>query len=169
MADQDFNPYAAPSREADYEIGRPADVADGILATPWQRWLGVFLDNLLFVPAVIPFLLLAATLEEERIEEIGPMALLFGPMLVVTIVQWFLIARNGQSIGKRIIRTRIVRLDGSNPGFVYGVLLRSWVLIGLQFIPLLGYFIGLADALFVFRRDRRTIHDHIAGTKVIQV
>jgi uncharacterized RDD family membrane protein YckC len=94
---------------------------------------------------------------------------LFIPILVVAIVQWVLISRNGQSIGKRIIRTRIVRVDGTNPGFVYGVFLRSWVPMGLQFIPFVGSFIGLADALFVFRNDRRTIHDHIAGTKVIQV
>jgi hypothetical protein len=29
--------------------------------------------------------------------------------------------------------------------------------------------VGLVDALMIFRTDRRTMHDHIAGTNVIQV
>jgi uncharacterized RDD family membrane protein YckC len=35
-------------------------------------------------------------------------------------------------------------------------------------IPYLGGIYGLVDALFIFRDDRRCVHDHIAGTRVVK-
>ena len=59
---------------------------------------------------------------------------------------------------------RIVKVDtGENGGFVTNVLVRTILngLIGI--IPLYG----LIDILFIFRGDKRCIHDLIAGTKVV--
>jgi hypothetical protein len=53
--------------------------------------------------------------------------------------------------------------------FVTGVLLRNWLFMLLQYIPGLGSVSGLVDPLFIFRADRRCIHDFVAGTKVIQL
>jgi hypothetical protein len=39
----------------------------------------------------------------------------------------------------------------------------------LQQIPGINIFAGLLDPLFIFRQDRRCIHDFIAGTKVINL
>jgi uncharacterized RDD family membrane protein YckC len=36
-------------------------------------------------------------------------------------------------------------------------------------LPCIGPFYSLADILCIFREDRRCLHDHIAGTKVVQV
>ena len=63
---------------------------------------------------------------------------------------------------------RIVRLDGRPVGFVEAVLLRSWMFGLLGWVPRAGSFLGLADILFIFRRDRRCLHDLLAGTKVIE-
>jgi len=170
MNDGDYNPYAAPSREADGEL-EPASYDDDryFLATPWQRWLGAFVDSLCFVPLIVPVFVMVRLAEDDTEHgDLLPLLALI-PVVLLMIVQWVMIAKSGQSIGKRVVKTRIVRLDGSSPGFAYGVLLRSWVPTLLQVIPLVGGFVGLADALFVFRADRRTIHDHIAGTRVIQV
>ena len=35
-------------------------------------------------------------------------------------------------------------------------------------VPFAGGFVGLADSLFIFRQDKRCIHDLIAGTKVVE-
>jgi hypothetical protein len=64
---------------------------------------------------------------------------------------------------------KIVRLDESAVSFATGVPLRHWLFVVLQYIPGVGSIIGLADLLFIFRQDRRCIHDFIAGTKVIQL
>jgi len=51
--------------------------------------------------------------------------------------------------------------------FVHGVLLRQWVMGLLNAIPFIGNIIALVDPLMIFGDERRCLHDHIAGTKVI--
>jgi hypothetical protein len=36
-------------------------------------------------------------------------------------------------------------------------------------IPVVGGLISLVDIVLIFRRDRRCLHDHIAGTRVLAV
>ena len=81
------------------------------------------------------------------------------------IYQFYLLTVDGQTIGKKIMKIKIIKRDtGENGGFVSNVLLR-WVLNGLLgFIP----FYALVDILFIFREDRRCIHDMMAGTKVVR-
>jgi uncharacterized RDD family membrane protein YckC len=54
---------------------------------------------------------------------------------------------------------------------VRAVLLRLILPAIIGFIPILGGFLGLAfwlaDVLFIFGKERRCIHDFIAGTKVV--
>lgn len=86
--------------------------------------------------------------------------------LGLLITQLVLVTKHGQTLGKRFIGIRIVLKDTmENGGFVVNVLKRGLLNGLLSIIP--GYFI--VDSLFVFREDRRCIHDMIAGTCVIQV
>lgn len=81
---------------------------------------------------------------------------------------WMLTAR-GQTIGKRIIGLRIVKVsDMTNGGFVTNVLLRGLVNMAITAVPVAGSIYFLADPAFIFRDDRRCVHDHIAGTCVIK-
>ena len=87
-------------------------------------------------------------------------------MLAYVIWQLWMLATKGQTIGKKLMNLRIVKTDtGRNGGFVPNVLLRAIVGQGLLgVIPLYG----LVDALFIFRDDRRCIHDMVAGTTVVR-
>ncbi len=79
--------------------------------------------------------------------------------------QLVLLATHGQTIGKRLFKSRIVRDDDDrNGGPATNVLLRTVVAEFLWVIP--GYV--AVDNLFIFRRSRRCVHDYIAGTKVIR-
>jgi uncharacterized RDD family membrane protein YckC len=89
--------------------------------------------------------------------------------LALVGLQAYLIATTGQSIGKRWFKIKIVKLDGSQVNFVTGVLVRQWLITLLQYIPGIGSVTSLIDVLFIFRADRRCIHDFLAGTKVIQL
>ena len=85
-------------------------------------------------------------------------------LLAVIIVQIVLLTRDGQSLGKKALDIRIVvHRTGENGGFVPNVLLRVVVNGLLGFIP----FYPFVDILFIFRKDRRCIHDLIAGTVVV--
>ena len=85
-------------------------------------------------------------------------------VLVLIVVQTVLLSSHGQTLGKRWLKIRIVRVNGEPAGFAHAVLLRI-VLMGL--INALVGIVSLIDPLFIFREDRRCLHDLIADTTVI--
>ncbi len=92
----------------------------------------------------------------------------------VLLANLYFLTVAGQTLGKRALGIRIVRkATGENGGFVVNVLRRG-VLTCVPFVvlimihPLLGWIWVWADILFIFRLDRRCLHDHIAGTLVVQ-
>jgi uncharacterized RDD family membrane protein YckC len=91
------------------------------------------------------------------------------PLLaVLAIVQCTLLALRGQSVGKLLVGTRIVRQrDGARAGFVQVVLLRSALPLAIEQIPLLGPLFWLVDVCFIFGEERRCVHDYMGGTKVV--
>ena len=87
----------------------------------------------------------------------------------VSGAQFWLLTTRGQTLGKIALGLRIVRTkDGRNGGFVTNVLLRVGVGALIGMIPYLGVFYTVADILFIFRGDRRCLHDLIAGTRVVR-
>ncbi|MOA70690.1 RDD family protein [compost metagenome] len=39
----------------------------------------------------------------------------------------------------------------------------------LAYVPIVGMFLVLVDYLFIFRADRRCLHDRLAATRVVQL
>jgi uncharacterized RDD family membrane protein YckC len=96
----------------------------------------------------------------------------WGGLTAALLLQALLIALRGQNLGKLLVGARVVRADtGAPAGFVRGVLLRFALPVTLIFLlnvlfPL-GLLFLLIDYAFMFREDRRCLHDLIAGTKVV--
>lgn len=88
--------------------------------------------------------------------------------LGIAVYQWVLISRTGQSLGKKWTGIRIERVDGTRVDFGSGVFMRNWLPKLIGAVPYLGAIFHLLDCLFIFRDDRRCIHDHIAGTRVVR-
>jgi len=117
---------------------------------------------------------------EPDFTDIEPGRLLLGMALIglgtfsLLLVQIIMVSMRGQTIGKRLLGIRIVRFgDGSNPGFVRAWLLRSLGvgLIGTfaaLILPMLGNVFSIVNYAFIFRADRRCLHDLIADTKVVK-
>jgi len=90
-------------------------------------------------------------------------------LLALFAVQLWMLVTRGQTIGKRVLGVRIVSFgDETNPGFVKVFLLRAVVPALLGAVPYLGIVFTLTDYCFIFRDDRRCLHDLIASTKVIK-
>ncbi|WP_395736587.1 RDD family protein [Prosthecobacter sp.] len=96
-------------------------------------------------------------------------SLVFDTAVITNLV---LLSLRGQTIGKLILGIQVVRFpEGFPAGFVKAVLLRSLVFGILIFAGIvsfggLGLPLLLADALMIFRQDRRCLHDLIADTLV---
>lgn len=163
---QAAGPYAAPSRDfgpTDAPAGRIAPV----LASRRARFGARFVDSLLFYSPGFAIVVLVALRKEWSGEQLA--WLVIGLETPVFILQSVLISVRGQSVGKLLAKTRVERLDGRLPGFVRGVLVRDLLMLCVVAIPGIGYVIGLANALFVLRADRRCLHDLVADTRVVQL
>jgi len=186
------NPYAPPQNyQAPYGYGQPpygfGDAAwDQPLATRGARFAARLLDGLMVVATMIPGIIWLATLSSESgasdpygtstystgptfDDMLGPIFLMLLPALALTIYNWVLIAKRGQTIAKKWLNIKIVRLDGSPVDFVSGVILREWVQGFINNIPWIGSILGLIDACMIFSQDQQCMHDKIAKTKVIAV
>ncbi|HEX6202966.1 MAG TPA: RDD family protein, partial [Thermoanaerobaculia bacterium] len=87
--------------------------------------------------------------------------------LLLVAINLRLLYLHGQTIGKRVLGVRIVRLDGDRASLGRIVVLRTMAPSLVSGIPLLGMLFALVNYLFIFRDDRRCVHDHMADTKVV--
>jgi uncharacterized RDD family membrane protein YckC len=88
-------------------------------------------------------------------------------LIFFVAIHGYLIATRSQTVGKALLKIRIVRLDGSPASFGRIVGLRYVVPMLLAWVPVVGWIFGLLDALFIFRASRRCLHDLIADTVVV--
>lgn len=177
----DFTEFAPPAAGAPPVIGAGAGV-DPQLGGRWARLGAAFVDGCLMVAAQTPFILAAAKVVMEAMQSggrpdpvamqasiAGLRALAYPYVGALIVLQAILIATRSQSVGKILFSLRIVRApDGSKANFVRAFLLRTGVPILIQLIPILGFLFWLVDTCFIFRADRRCVHDLMAGTKVVK-
>lgn len=145
-------------------------------ASRWLRLGAVLLDSLIGGLIMSPgfVLLMSAGFFANAGQPNTPLLMAgFGTLgllvLVVLGIQIYLLTTRGQTMGKKLLGIKIVNFDDeSNPGFVKAFLLRALVngLIGC--VPVIGAVYSLVDICFIFREDRRCLHDLIAGTKVVK-
>jgi uncharacterized RDD family membrane protein YckC len=154
-------------------------VAVDQLAGRGTRLLAKIIDSIIMGVLWIPFMLgggLAAVMSsglEEGSDPTGLIVTLLGSMsisglltLIFVVVQIYLLSKDGQTVGKKLTKIRIVKLEtGQNGGFMPNVILRALVPVIINSFT--GIF-SLVDALFIFREDRRCIHDMLAGTTVVR-
>jgi uncharacterized RDD family membrane protein YckC len=129
------------------------------LASPGQRFSGRLLDNIVFA---LPLLFTAYAAFSSHDGNVT--AAVFVVALAGYLgVQGWAMKSWGQTLGKRVARTRVVSLDGSPVGFFRGFLMRDVII----FIAGVTRIVGLINALMVFNSSRRCGHDHILVTVVV--
>ncbi|MDY6455929.1 RDD family protein [Acinetobacter faecalis] len=163
------------------------------LASIGSRALAKGLDILLWIPAaVIPSFFLnqtqftalteiqqkmqAATTSEQALKVQSELFQLIpneawiavGIYIVSMLaIQAILLAKHGQSIGKRLVKIKIVDVNTNEKvSLMRGFTLRS-VLFILPTFYLLPFF-SIIDYAFSFNKNRQTLHDKLAKTKVVK-
>ena len=163
------NPYTPPGARI---AGAASPYGEARLAERGTRFVAALIDNILYGLPILPGIILISAAPEGSSEAVGFAGMVFlgGAVitLAISIYQWVLLSTEGQTLGKRWMGIRIVKIDGQPVRFASVVLVRLWVVGLIQAIPLVGPLFGLIDALFIFSSDRRCVHDLMAGTKVIE-
>ena len=166
------NPYASPTTDPVLIRTEPGRIE---LATLSERFAGALVDGLLnlAVAAMVYGILFALgvfrTFEQfENLGEATHIVAGVGGFVAFMLVQWQFLSSTGQTIGKRVMKTKMVTLAGDKPSMTNLVGKRYASVTLISLVPLIGVFIVFADILLIFRKDRRCLHDLIAGTQVVK-
>jgi len=134
-------------------------------AARWRRLAAFVLDLAVWSLVLIPALRVAMSGDDGRI---GAMIMnSFTGWVGVAGINLYLLHARGQTIGKWALKLQIRRADGARAGFFRTLLLRYLLPAALLAIPYLGALLLLADLSTLFSADRRTLHDRLAGTRVV--
>lgn len=161
------NPYL--STQADLLQAAPGTEAE--LAERGTRLAAALLDGLLYLVFFIPALgfIGLGKLADPTWANAWTTKLLYLALCVPGLaINWYLVSRSGQTFGKKLMKIRMVRMDGSCLDAGRWLFLRSLPLQLLTQVPFVGPILGLVDAFMIFGKDRRCLHDQIADTKVVQ-
>ena len=151
------------------------------LASPWQRIGARILDVLPFaaigIVAGILLPLMGGTDGGGAAMLVAIIAV--GAFIGLLIYNLVIMARDGQSIGKKILDIRVITEDGDNPGFVKYCLVREFAYNVIFFLigmisktlgDLLAVIASIACLVMLFMesRNRQTLQDLLAKTFVIK-
>lgn len=177
------NPFAPPRAHVQDHFNGPSEM---VTATRMSRFLAVLIDaSPFFVGGLIAALLIPGmfssggnTFGGTTMRAIGSLGLAFGIVCLGWLI-WniVLLYRYGQTVGKKVMGIRVVRMDGSRVTFArffflrwLGVAVITWIISAICLaihLPFLGNLAGLLDALMIFGAARRCLHDYIADTQVV--
>ncbi len=145
------------------------------LADPGRRVAATLIDLASLQLGLLPLLVAAgaAILADEASPALpltwAATAALGATLLLAIGVIQVLLLRRGQTIGKRLLRIRIVSVSGE-PVDLYATFVLRVIGFGLLtlLLPGLGAVLALViDLVLLFGEDRRTLHDLLAGTTVV--
>ena len=94
-------------------------------------------------------------------------AFLVGQSLFLLLNGIFL-ANHGQTIGKRIMKVKIVDMEGKQVGILKIYSLRYLAFSLISQIPVAGGLLSIINVLSIFGKPRKCLHDFLTGTQVIQ-
>jgi uncharacterized RDD family membrane protein YckC len=148
---------------------------DAQLASRGKRLAAAIIDIIIFLPLIIIIASPLGLIDTEVTEEPPPFDLeqtlqlfIIGQVLFL-LVQGYLLHSRGQTIGKVLLKIQIVATNGDMLGLGKLYFVRYFVFSLLAQIPVIGAVVALANILFIFGKEKKCLHDRLAGTKVIDL
>ncbi|MEH6446926.1 MAG: RDD family protein [Oceanospirillaceae bacterium] len=143
---------------------------DYITASRWRRFWAGLIDASIAMAITIPLMnyLNVWDLAKEGSIPLGTSIKLFlFSWIIFFIIHGYLLKKYAQTVGKKLLGISIASLDGEKPDLWLLIVKRYLPVALVPNIPFVGSLLLIVDVLFIFRKDKRCIHDFIAGTKVV--
>jgi uncharacterized RDD family membrane protein YckC len=157
------NPYAPPQASVSDVVEAEVELEP---ASRGLRLGAVLLDGVISnIFVYVPFFIGALISPVKNPDDV-PVLPLLGMMVGLVAWLWITIlfvARNGQTIAKKLLNIRVVRSDGTQASLGRIFWLRNFV-PGLLNITVIFWII---DPFFIFGETRQCLHDKIADTIVV--
>ncbi len=177
------NPFAPPRAHVEDQFTAPADM---VTATRMSRFLAFLVDmSPALVVAVIGGIMAAVMMPGLMKGDFGGSFASLGLFIfvfAVASIAWVvwnivLLYRYGQTVGKKTLGIRVVRMDGSRVSFARFFFLRGLAIGvlgavvggigGAMHFRFAGNIVTLVDYLMIFGAAHRCLHDLIADTRVV--
>ena len=141
-------------------------------ASRWKRLAAALLDACVGIVVTFPVMMALGVFQQIREGQqmsVGQQVFFFFFGLVMLLaVHGYFLATYGQTVGKRLIGTRIVSYaDGQILPLAKVFDLRYLPLSIVAQIPIIGGVFAVVDILFILGQEKRCVHDLVAGTKVV--
>ena len=164
---EENNPYGAP--DSDVQV-QSSEVNN--LASRWTRLFAAIIDGFLSAIVAAPLIFYFEVFDKAMAgEELGDGLTVFLTLLGIVgfmLLHGYLLKTKGQTIGKLALGIKTVTLDDQLPNFGNLISKRYLPIWVVQLVPVINI-LALIDVLFIFRSDKRCVHDLIAGTKVVRI
>lgn len=145
------------------------------LAGRGSRVGAVLIDSIILIPLLIGIAMVTGFWDHLISSAANGIPLSFNAKLIAFLVGQSLflllngvfLANHGQTIGKRIMKVKIVDMEGKQVGFLKLYSLRYLAFSLITQIPVAGGLLALVNVLFIFGKPRRCLHDFLTGTQVV--
>lgn len=143
------------------------------LATRLSRLAAIIIDTIVGLVVNLPFWQMTNYFDGILSGHQPPLSILIGGVVygvaAYLLVHGYLLKKYGQTIGKRVMGIYIANIETHEKASLMDILLKRFFPVAvINIIPIVGPYLGLIDALFIFRKDQRCVHDHIANTHVLK-
>ena len=141
------------------------------LASRWQRFGAAFIDGIVYAVVVLPLMYILGLFDGASqgraltVSETVSMQLI--GMICFVVINGHLLAKYGQTVGKRVVGIQVVALDYSKVAMKQ-LVIRYAVYFLIGAIPLIGGVASFVNLLFIFGAEKRCGHDYAADTRVVQ-
>ena len=122
------------------------------LASLWERWAGQFLDALIYLAIIVSGFLASALLNADILSILGIVAAILYVLFQDGLA-------NGQSLGKKMMKTSVIDSKSASPCTFGQSFLRNLLLSILGFI----------DWVFILGKKRQRLGDKAAHTYVVKL
>lgn len=150
------------------------------LASRWSRIGAALIDTLILMAVLLPlaYVMSSYTGVVEFSESAFTNAVLtelafqflfcLSALGAYCLVNWKQLDKTGQTIGKKVLKIKVVDSNGQPSPVKKLVFLRYGLMLLISYIPLLGALITLTDLLMMLGSEKRALHDRIANTIVVK-
>jgi uncharacterized RDD family membrane protein YckC len=139
------------------------------VATRQDRLKAAGIDAACLLAAFLPYCLILYILGAWKYYWLGVGLGAAGSAVIFALLNYSLLESDGQTIGKRAMKIRIIGRD-NQPLTVTDILMKRYAPLWLiSLVPVVGPLLCLADLLCILRPSHACAHDDLAQTKVVPV
>jgi len=135
-------------------------------ATRVQRLIASIIDGLIMAIVISPIIFLTSSNVNGAPTYLYTLLLNIVAIIVFFLINWKFLVNDGQTIGKKIMKIKIVKVEGSKID-QDTIIKRYGLYFVLGLVPYIGGLLSLINILLIFREDIRCGHDLFANTIVI--